>query len=258
MDKIISIQKKKEWRAIENIIPEIENYLNIEHILLKEQYESESPDFIFSNGTISIGIEVIECHPSTEKRKKDSAPAINTFQEKICEQFCNNIYLQSITADEDSKLNILVDKGQSFNTGVSINYVCDEIENHLRAWKEKKNLTTVKYIRRIRVMPTVGRNIVQFNCIARRDPVFFTSLKESIKVKQFKLDEYKKKHNCDEFWLCIFLPFEENRQSNLIMYENEGQIEEFNTYVNTTNFNRICVTSVMPTDIHWLKGNPSI
>lgn len=102
-------------------------------------------------------------------------------------------------------------------------------------------------------MNTVGKNIVQFNNIARRDPIKSADIQMSIIDKNNKLKSYTAK-KCDEYWLCIYLPFEENRQSNDICYDDLE--EDFSSFLNSSQFDRICLTSVMHKDINWLKGNP--
>ena len=89
----IKKKKKQEWEAIKNVITDINEYLDINIIPYNVQYENESPDFVFKNKKTCIGIEVIECHPSVQKNKKDNAPAFKSFQKRIIEEFNNNSYL---------------------------------------------------------------------------------------------------------------------------------------------------------------------
>lgn len=62
-------KKKKEWNAIKNCIPLINKclQLNIDAETYDDKYFRESPDFVFFNNDKSIGVEVVECHPSVRK-----------------------------------------------------------------------------------------------------------------------------------------------------------------------------------------------
>lgn len=250
---IIESQKRKEWRSIENIIPFIEEYLQLKNISHNPAFEGEGPDFIFYNGSKSIAIEVTECRPSVHKSKKYNAPARNAQEERICQKFLSNQFLLAITNDQ--KLNILVDRGYSLNIKSKICDVCIALESHLRAWYNKGTTREINLIRRIRVSETIGKNIVQFNNIARRDPINCSDIIKRILDKNKKMDSYSK-NKCDEYWLCIHLPFEENRQSNRIDYGD--MLDDFNSFVQLSRFDRICLTSVMNNDLNWLKGNPCL
>jgi len=167
--------------------------------------------------------------------------------------FLSNDFLSSITLDK--RLNILVDCGCNFRLSSNPLDVCNSIENHLRAWYFKTKCEDVSLIRRIRVLETKGKNIVQFNEIARRDPISYSNLMESIADKNNKIGKYDMNAKCNEYWLCIYLPFEENRQSNCIELDENDDIV-FSKFISSSNFDRIVITSVMPNDIKWLKGNP--
>lgn len=245
----MNAKKYKEWNAIENIIPTIEETLHMEIVKYDNRYAHESPDFIFYNGGYSIGIEVVECHPSVQINKRNNAPRMKSKEFDICEGFLDNEYLKSITVNE--KYNIIIDRGYELNIHVPLNEIYNSIECHLRAWRNNQKNSDVKLIRRIRVIPTKGKNIVQFNNLSRRDPIKHYELKKSISDKNNKLKFYSKESVCDEYWLCVFLPFEENRQSNCIDFENEQN--DFEELLKNCKYNRICVTSVMPNDIIWLK-----
>lgn len=54
-------KKKKEWNAIKNCIPLINEclQLNIDPETYDDKYSRESPDFVFSNNDKSIGVEVV-------------------------------------------------------------------------------------------------------------------------------------------------------------------------------------------------------
>ena len=245
-------QKNMEWIAIEKVIPVIEDYLQIVDIKYNKEYENESPDFVFYNEEKRVAVEVVECHPSVIKSKKDNAPVLNTYQRKVCEEFLRNEYLLSIT--EKYGLNIMLYPGPLFGTGASVNDVCSAIESHLKALVNHNKTENVNLIRSIKVRETLGKNIVQFNNTSRVDSICCSDLNKSIKDKQSKFAEYSKK-NCDEYWLCIYLPFEEKRHAYDVDYNN--QEKEFKQYLESVSFQRICVTSMMHDDVTWLKGNPN-
>lgn len=243
-------KKLTEWNAIRNLIPSINKFLQIEISQFEEKYSQERPDFVFSYKKKSIGIEVIECHPSTRENKKFNTSACTRFYDKFCEDFLNNDFLLSIT--KDTKYNILIYRKTNFKKENVVN-ASMELEAHLTAWyyNEAISLET-EFIRKIRVMETKGRNIVQFNNFSRRSPVDWCDLESSIQVKNTKYEDYLKNLKCDEFWLCIFLPFEENRESNTINYG--GKENKALEFLLKSPFQRICITSEIPiTDIFWLK-----
>ena len=100
-------KKKKEWNAIKNCIPLINEclQLNIDPETCDDKYFRESPDFVFFNNDKSIGVEVVECHPSVRKCRTKNAVEQESFEKKICNEFKENKYLETIT--ETEKLNII-------------------------------------------------------------------------------------------------------------------------------------------------------
>ena len=102
-------QKLSEWNAIKNLIPIINNKLGINISMYDKQYEAEMPDFIFHDEKgYSIGVEVVECHPSVNINKKRNAVERNTFKNKVCNIVQKNIFLESMT--KEKKLNIFIDR----------------------------------------------------------------------------------------------------------------------------------------------------
>lgn len=252
------IKKRKEWNSLRNLIPIVQAYLNLDNIVFDYRHLHECPDFIFENNGHVVGIEVVECHPSVQRNKKKNASSNLSFQNRVCEAFMNNEFLKSIT--ETNKINILIDRGYKCVNGVPIKDICHELEMRLKTLFQIDNSDykpNLELIRRIRVRGAVGSNIVQFNCIARRNEIDGAFLKKSIIEKEEKLKAYIEKTKCDEFWLCIALPFEENCHSNYLYYNNEEQENEIANLLASSKYKRICLTSVMPNDLNWLKGNPN-
>lgn len=57
---------------------------------------------------------------------------------------------------------------------------------------------------------------------------------------------------CDEYWLCICLPFEENRNMNIIDYN--GKENESMNFLSQCSFSRICITpDLLGRNINWIK-----
>ena len=97
-------QKNSEWNAIENLIPIINKKLRINISVYDKQYEAEMPDFIFKNEKgYTIGVEVVECHPSVNINKKRNAGERNTFKNRVCNILQKSSFLESKTKEQ--KLN---------------------------------------------------------------------------------------------------------------------------------------------------------
>lgn len=247
-------QKNAERYAVETLTPSIYEALGLTNSEPCNVKDAEEPDFIFGYRDKSIGVEVIECHPSTSKKKKDNAPALKSFKEKICKSFLKNLYLESITKG-DNKIRIIIDFDNALSTKYSVESLCAAIEYYLRAFYEGKRVGKGRVIRGIRVFKTIGKNIVQFNNIGRVDSIECSSLCKCIEAKNKLFDAYTKKHPCSEYWLCIYLPSEEYRCSYNINYDESGN--RLHKLLRKSKFSRICVTSSLHCDLRWLKGDPA-
>ena len=249
-----AIQKNAERYAVETLTPSIYEALGLTNSESCNVKDAEEPDFIFGYRDKSIGVEVIECHPSTSKKKKDNAPALKSFKEKICKSFLKDLYLKSITKG-DNKLRIIIDSDNALSTKYSVDSICAAIEYYLIAFHEGKRVGKGRVIRGIRVFKTIGKNIVQFNNIGRVDAIECSSLCKCIEAKNILFDAYQKKHPCSEYWLCIYLPCEEYRCSYNINYDESGN--RLHKLLRKSKFSRICVTSTLRGDFRWLKGDPA-
>ena len=247
-------QKNAERYAVETLTPSIYEALGLTNSESCNVKDAEEPDFIFGYRDKSIGVEVIECHPSTSKKKKDNAPALKSFKEKICKSFLKDLYLKSITKG-DNKLRIIIDSDNALSTKYSVDSICAAIEYYLIAFHEGKRVGKGRVIRGIRVFKTIGKNIVQFNNIGRVDAIECSSLCKCIEAKNKLFDTYTKKHPCSEYWLCIYLPWEEYRFSYNINYDESGN--RLHKLLRKSKFSRICVTSRLHGDFRWLKGDPA-
>lgn len=247
-------QKNAERYAVESLTPSINEALGLTNSESCNVKDAEEPDFIFGYRDKSIGVEVIECHPSTSKKKKDNAPALKSFKEKICKSFLKNLYLESITKG-DNKIRIIIDFDNALSTKYSVESICAAIEYYLRAFHEGKRVGKGRGIRGIRVSETIGKNIVQFNNIGRVDAIECSSICKCIEAKNKLFDAYTKKHLCSEYWLCIYLPCEEYRCSYNINYDESGN--RLHKLLRKSKFSRICITSSLHGDLRWLKGDPT-
>ena len=247
-------QKLAEKRAVETLTSSINEALGLTNSEACNVKDTEEPDFIIRYRDKSIGVEVIECHPSTSKKKKDNAPALKSFKEKICKSFLKNLYLESITTG-DNKIRIIIDFDNALSTKYSVESLCAAIEYYLRAFHEGKRVGKGRVIRGIRVFKTIGKNIVQFKNIGRVDAIECSSLCKCIEAKNKLFDTYTKKHPCSEYWLCIYLPWEEYRFSYNINYDESGN--RLHKLLRKSKFSRICVTSRLHGDFRWLKGDPA-
>ena len=248
-------QKLAEKRAVETLTSSINEALGLTNSEACNVKDTEEPDFIIRYRDKSIGVEVIECHPSTSKKKKDNAPALKSFKEKICKSFLKDLYLKSITKG-DNKIRIIIDFDNALSTKYSVESLCAAIEYYLRAFHEGKRVGKGRVIRGIRVFKTIGKNIVQFKNIGRVDAIECSSLCKCIEAKNKLFDAYTKKHPCSEYWLCIYLPWEEYRYSYNINYDESGN--RLHKLLRKSKFSRICVTSRLHGDFKRLKGDPEL
>ena len=252
-------QKLLECNAIENILPFINKKLDLDISKNKEKNFSERPDIIFSNGTSSIGVEVVECHPSVRKNHKDNKASRKGLQDKICEDLRNSEILKIIT--KDKKLNIIINRftltktvskdGKKKNVLIEPQAFVNQIETILWKWYTEDILYRTENVKHLIILETKGRNIVQFDNISRRDSVNWSDIRYCINQKNQKVESYKKENKCGEYWLCIYLPFEESRQSNEIDYDEDlGGVSHF---LELSPFSHIFITSIMPDDVNQIK-----
>ena len=250
-------KKKKEWNAIKNCIPLINEclQLNIDPETYDDKYSKESPDFVFSNNDKSIGIEVVECRPSVMECKKKNEAERENFEKRICDEFKKNKFLISITEDEG--LNILIDRKYPMaKKRSSVQEICNELEDLLKSWYHNTMpLCERNYIGRIRVSKSPCCNVVYFNSISRCVSVDWDDIKFCIEKKEKKYKDYCKNIECDEYWLCICLPFGESRNLNIIDYN--GKEDEAVKFLSQCSFSQICITpDSLGRNINWIKeGN---
>lgn len=257
MEKLCRTQKCLEMQAIMNIRSKIEKKLGLK---LSENlcgYGRERPDFIFDNKSESLGIEVVECHPSVQKNKKRNRARYMGLQRKVCQIVLDSEVLKEITKEQ--KLNIFINRYRIYDckdgkkhVTLTPQKIADELINILYTWHKTMCLYYTEHIKSIRISVSRGKNIVQFNNISGRHPIKWENIEYSIEEKNGKFNEYEREHKCDEYWLCVFIPFEESCLSNEIDY---GSVTECHvqSVLNSSPFSHIYLTSVMPNDIKELK-----
>lgn len=246
-------KKEKEWQQIKNLIPFINKRLSI--ICTEQKNDGqERPDFIFKNKKESLGIEITEYHHINIERPQYNAAKQDAFENKVCEHLCNNEYLRNIT--QTDKFNIIIYKN-IFRTHkdrngklhkITIESVENEFEMLLREKIEGKETQELHFIRDIKIIETKGSNIIQFSHISRKHPLIWDDLKECIQVKGQKFQEYEK---CDRNWLCIFVPFEENR--TVFDISCNKKIKQAKKLLKSSPYDCIFLTSTMDIDFNILK-----
>lgn len=259
VDSNIDIQKRLEKEAINNIRPYIEERLGIVLTDITNAYYCERPDFIFKNEQgESIGVEVVECHPSVQKNKKENRARRKGFQKKVSEIVASSKIIEDISKDQ--KYNIIINRyrfddcvdAEGNIVKLTPKIFAEEVLEMLYFWNSEHKFHPTHHIKSIKMLKAATKNIVQFNNITGRRPIEWKYIENSIKEKNGKYKGYKDENNCSEFWLCIYIPFEESLLSNEIEYGNV-QGDTVQSFLNSSPFKHIFLTSVMPCDVKLLK-----
>lgn len=246
--------KKKEWNAIKNCIPLINEclQLNIDPETYDDKYSRERPDFVFSNNDKSIGIEVVECRPSVMECKKKNEAERENFEKRICDEFKKNKYLETITETEKLNLRVYRKYPKEKKRG-TVQEVCHELEDLLKSWYQKTIPQSERnYISYISVSKTTCCNVIYFSSVSRCIPVNWDDIKFCIEKKEKKYKDYCKNIECDEYWLCICLPFKESIHPSSIDYN--GKENEAKDFLSKSPFSRIFLTpDSHGREINWIK-----
>ena len=210
----------------------------------------ERPDFIVTlhNGDI-IGFEETLCCPSANEHGSQRV-RVYKLQEAVENQFSNNTYLADMTMKKSLRITIHA-ASEIYMGKHSVKECCEEIEKHLRhvLEPEKHPQPLIHLIQKIKICPS-HQNIITFDHMARRDAIKARELMKSIKDKEKKSKGYK----CDgPIWLCVFLPFPENRHPYYIEYDEECPKEYFEQFVKKSFYKRIYLTSEFKHDIRRVK-----
>lgn len=228
-------KKNKEFFQISNILPSIKKALN-EEVLNYER--TESPDFVFKkNDENVIGLEVIECLPSVQKRKENN-PEQRSFNKKVCREFSEEPFFKEFT--KNKKLNVQVYLNKILNKHNKMSFK-KELEICLKGWREGKQVFNKEHIFKLAVYETTVENVVYIREGGRLNPLCWDDILYCISSKTEKLPSYHKINPCQDYWLCIFLPQNELKSLDLpIDYMNRQQ--EALDIINKSGFSRIYLT----------------
>lgn len=175
-------------------------------------------------------------------------------EKKVENAFGSSEYFLNVTKDQ--KLWLTIDGTPEIYRGHHrVEDCCKEIEEHLRqilaspAGKDSPSLL----IKRVRVVKSCFGNMVSFNYTARRDAIKASELLRSQHEKELKLMNYSSelKDNC---WLCIYLPWQENRHPYRIVFDDDCTEVMFNRELTSSKFKRIYVASECKPDLAKIKG----
>lgn len=244
-------QKQRELFQIRNVVSNLNHEFCGDCII----NSGEKPDFeIILPDNHIVGLEVTECCPS-EKKKGIGIIVDVQFEEKLIKHFYGNKFFQHIT--ESQKLYILIDATREIHKkNNTVKDWCMEFEYHLKQIFENKETMSspTRLIRRIRFFKTNFRNSINFNHIARRDPIHAKELISVINDKESKLLQYRPelKNNC---LLCIYLPWHENRHPYWIEYDDDYSREMFEEDLNKSSYKRIYITSEAERDVLLIRSN---
>lgn len=219
----------------------------------------ECPDFYITLPNKEIlGIEVTECCPS-QNRKGSSRKKLFLWEDKVKEEFQKNEYF--INKTKEQKLYILIYTSQNIKHH-NIKEFCQELEFSLRKIldnpnfiKGKENLST--NIKTLKIWPTLFGNVVNFNHIARRVAVKASDILYCVHTKEEKLKKYDSQFK-NNTWLCIYLPFEENRHSYYVDFDDKCNKNDLENVLKNSHFKRIYLTSVFEEDLRCIKNNDEI
>lgn len=249
MELLDKRKKSEEMFLLKNIITSIqEEYGNKIEII-----DGEKPDFsiILPDKTL-VGMEVTKCCPSEKKTGKGRIEDV-VWQDKVEDAFSRNEYFLSVTKNQKLWLTIY-GTPEIHRSHHHVKDCCKEIEEHLRqiiASPERKDKPS-QLIKRIRVVKSCLGNVVNFNHTAKRDAIKASDLLKSLHEKEAKLANYSSmvKGNC---WLCIYLPWQENRHPYWIDFDDECTEEIFERELASSNFKRIYVASECKQDLAIIK-----
>ena len=235
---ISSTKKQEEMKHIRNLL----DAMRYEFGSISINNGRESPDFsiTLSDGSL-IGIEETQCCPSANQ---NGSTILKSFErlENVRAAFFDNAYLKKISKNRKSNILIYVTRRNKSWKHTVADY-CDAIEKHLQYAIEPTThpKPSTDLIEHINVSYTeMTQNIININYIARRDAIKAKELIKSIKNKELKRKDYTFN---GPIWLCVFLPFSENRHPYEIEYDNECTKEVFDHYLKECGYKRIYITS---------------
>ena len=198
---------------------------------------SEQPDFIFHWQNKTIGLEVVECHPSAIlEKKKESLAMADSRLDKICREFEAKLIQEGMNHVRGSLVFTDRCKNELQRKKVDLRKIRSDIFEEIRKHRERdecpnpavwycshdREYCTFKYVEscEIRPIPNCQTFVVQtkmFICKTVEDEC----IQHCITQKEKKLVEYvmlEKNKEIDEYWLCINVPIDTGRYFDHITY----------------------------------------
>ena len=252
MESLDKRKKNEELFQLKNVITNIRKEFGDDIEII----DGEKPDFsiVLPDKTV-VGMEVTKCCPS-EKEKGNGRIKDVVWKDKVEDAFSSSDYFLSVTKDQ--KLWLTIDgTPEIYRSHHRVEECCKEIEEHLRqilASPEGKDKPSL-LIKRVRVVKSSSENMVRFNYTARRDAIKASELLKSLHEKESKLGYYSSELR-DNCWLCIYLPWQENRHPYSIDFDDECTEEMFEKELASSNYKRIYVASECKPDLSIIKGWP--
>lgn len=244
-------QKIEELSQIKNVIEDFNREFS--HVVMKEE-PSEKPDFIFDIDGKLIGLEVTASCPSKKNGKKFDNTTIAESLDSKCYQYQkNNPYYLEKTKDQSLRI-LIYATSRLRNKKTTYEQFEKELTVHLLYRLELNKQITTPLIRKIKIaeidQPDGICNNVAINYISARLPVRASDIWNEIEKKAKKSIYYN--DSLDSMWLCIYLPWQENKYPNEIDY-SDIEKEEFEKKLQEISFERIYLTSVRSTDFKRIK-----
>jgi hypothetical protein len=249
MESLDKRKKNEELFQLKNVIADIRKEFGDDIEII----DGEAPDFsIVLPDKIIVGMEVTRCCPS-EKKSGNGRIKDVVWKDKVEDTFISNDYFLSVTKDQ--KLWLMIDgTPEIYRRHHRVEECCKEIEEHLRQilsspeGKDKPSLL----IKRVRVVKSSSGNMVNFNHIARRNAIKASELLKSLLEKESKLGNYSSELR-DNCWLCIYLPWQENRHPYPVYFDDECTQEMFEKELASSKYKRIYVASEYKPDLARIK-----
>ena len=242
-------KKKKELFQLTNVITSIRKEFGDEIEIIN----GEKPDFsIVLPDKSVVGMEVTVCCPS-EKKKGNGKIKDLVWKNEVEDTFSSSAFFLNLTQKQKLRLTIYC-TSEIRKKHHKVEECCREIELHLRRIIEspEKKEEPTKLIRKVKVVKSCYRNSINFNYVARRDAIKASALLKSLHDKEIKLRNYSSelKNNC---WLCIYLPWQENRHPYWIDFDENCTEEMFYKELANRNYKRIYIASECKPDLMIIK-----
>ena len=207
----------------------------------KDVLSSEKPDFIFQWQNKTIGLEVVECHPSTILgKKKESLAMADSRLDMICREYEAKLLQEEINHVRATLAFTDRCKDELQRRKVDLIKIRNDIFEEIRKHRERdefpnptmwycshdRDYCTFKYVEscEIRPIPNCKTFVVQtkmFVCKTVEDEC----IQHCIAQKEKKLAEYvtlEKNKDIAEYWLCINVPIDTGRFIDYVDYKHRS------------------------------------